>query len=263
MTLALGVLLLVGCQHMTSEPSTDFSFADAGSQGCKLAKLNDLGLPELTFNAKAELTESSAQRVEKAYFSMGCFWGSEAMLASCPGVLHTRTGFTGGQTPDPSYSAIADHVETVEVSFDPELVSYRELLTYFWGHHNSRAKPIFRQYASAIFFTSKEQAEAAKAVRQGFQDKGSEDPILTAIIRLDKFYPAEQYHQKYYLQQDQALFELLPGKQKLSTRVATKLNALAGRAGERPVLSKSLSQLGIEPGQSEVLFQRAYWPTEG
>lgn len=263
-----GLVLVLGYQQVQSSPvqpreqlaEAGYDRESASSQTCRRARVGKDGLPELAFNLKAEQTE--VHGLEKAYFSMGCFWGSEAMLASCPGVLYTRTGFTGGTAPSPSYSAIADHVETVEVAFDPEVVSFEDLVNYFWTHHNARAKPIFRQYASAIFTTSQEQAESARRSRELRQEQGGPDPIHTAIIPLETFYPAEEYHQKYYLRQDEKLFALLPGSPRDHTRLATKLNALAGRAGERDELKQSLSELGLTPPQTEALMHRAYWPTE-
>lgn len=201
---------------------------------------------------------SQMPNLQKAYFSMGCFWGSEAMLASCPGVIFTQVGFTGGDFPNPSYSAIGDHVETVEVTFDPTAISYKHLLDHFWKHHNARAKPIFRQYASAIFTTSTDQETLAKEARSRISDSAS-SPILTAIIPLVKFYPADQGHQKHYLSQDPDLLDQMPreGRDKLMTRLATKLNAVAGQAGDQADLLKSLLDLGVPNTICEALLRRA------
>lgn len=258
-------LVVLGYQQVHSHPENTpeqlaqagYSRESASSQTCRIARVGKDGLPELKFQLHPE---SEQQELQKAYFSMGCFWGSEAMLASCPGVVFTRTGYTGGTAPSPSYSAIADHVETVEVSFDPSVVSYQDLVNYFWSHHNARAKPIFRQYASAIFTTSEEQTEQARQSRELRQQQGGPDPIRTAIIPLETFHPAEDYHQKYYLRQDEKLFALLPGSPRDHTTLAAKLNALAGRAGERDELKEALTRFGVSPPQTEALMQRAYWP---
>lgn len=157
--------------------------------------------PELTWDVAAELLARQRPELRRAYFAMGCFWGSEAMLAGCPGVEFTQVGFSGGTTPAPSYSAIGDHVETVEVSYDPQKVSYSQLLDYFWRHHNAHAKPIFRQYASAIFTLGSVEAQRAKESRNARRSAQGE-PLLTAVLPLERFYPAEASHQKHYLQQD-------------------------------------------------------------
>ncbi len=208
------------------------------------------------------LVQTEAPEVETVYFSMGCFWGTEAMLGSCPGVLHTRVGFTGGRTPDPVYEDYGDHVETVEVTYDPEILSFSDLLEHFWTHHNSRAKPVFGEFASACFTTKAEQQALALSRQEAVRKTGRETPVHTAILPLTIFYPAEDFHQKYYLQQDPDLLDQLPVRDRLSTPIATKLNALAGRAGDRRQLSESLIPLGIRPEQSEVLFHRAGWPQE-
>jgi methionine-S-sulfoxide reductase len=201
-------------------------------------------------------------KLRKAYFAMGCFWGSEAMLGSCPGVMFTRVGFSGGSLPDPSYSAIGDHVETVEVLFDPEQVTYSQLLDHFWSHHNARTRPIFRQYASAIFTVDAEQERLAKEVRERRRAQGGSDPLLTAIKPLERFYPADPGHQKYYLSQDPELLAEMPrdGDAKMQTRLATKLNALIGHEGDRAALKASLEELGLADEQAEALFLRACWP---
>lgn len=218
-------------------------------------------VPPLNPSPIAELLPSQMPKLEKAYFSMGCFWGSEGMLASCPGVMFTRVGFTGGTMPNPTYSAIGDHVETVEVLFDPEKVSYQQLVRHFWAHHNAHAKPIFRQYASAIFTTSPAQEIEAKETRTEQDDQGAE-PLLTAIKPLERFYPADPAQQKYYLSQDTDLLTKMPryGDQRRETRLATKLNALVGHCGDRADLKSSLGELGLSEEVCEALLLRASWP---
>jgi methionine-S-sulfoxide reductase len=235
--------------------------ASSSPAACTIAGVPDGEAPELHASPIAELLPTQMPKLRKAYFSMGCFWGSEAMLASCPGVMFTRVGFTGGTLPNPSYSAIGDHVETVEVSFDPDQVSYIQLLDHFWSHHNAHAKPIFRQYASAIFTEDEGQEQAARKMREN-RRSSSGDRLLTAIKPLQTFYPADAGHQKYYLSQDPELLERLPrhGEQKLDTRLATKLNALAGHAGQRQHIQNALTELGLSEASTEALLQRADWP---
>ena len=179
-------------------------------------------------------------------------------MASAPGVVSTRVGFSGGTFPNPNYSAIGDHVETVEVLYDPIVITYSELLRHFWRHHNSRAKPIFRQYASAIFCMEKAQIEVAKKEREAWQAQG-EKKVLTAILPAGEFYPAAENHQKYYLQQDTVLLSGLPEKDRLHTLLAAKLNAVAGRAGDRADLKRTLEELGVDETAQQNLFARALW----
>lgn len=230
---------------------------------CQLSAAPAGSCPELIWDVQAELLAQQQPELQRAYFAMGCFWGSEAMLAGCPGVEFTQVGFSGGTTPDPSYSAIGDHVETVEVSYDPQKVTYSQLLDYFWRHHNAHAKPIFRQYASAVFTLEPAQTQVAKQLRDAKRSAQGE-PLLTAVRPLQKFYPAEMSHQKYYLQQDSELLGRLPrqGEQRLNTRLACKLNALLGSGGDQAALQSSLIELGLSNSTLDALFHRAAWYTK-
>jgi peptide-methionine (S)-S-oxide reductase len=240
------VILTWAAQRYSSTGPAPADFAT--SPTCKIGIRPGVALQPLKFSPAAERLPAEVPGLETAYFAMGCFWGSEAMLASCPGVEFTRVGFAGGSFPDPSYSAIGDHVETVEVMFDPEQVSYDELLDHFWNHHNASAKPIFRQYASAVFTTSPLQEKTAKAARKK-RNSVSRQPILTTIRTLDRFYPASADHQKHYLSRDSELLAQLPrgSEQRLFTRLATKLNALAGQGGKQDDILQSLTELGVQP----------------
>lgn len=213
-----------------------------------------------TVNESALVAPEQSDKYRKAYFAMGCFWGSEAMLGSADGVISTQVGFSGGQFPNPSYSAIGDHVETVEVTYDPQKIAYTELLNHFWKNHNARAKPIFRQYASAIFCAEQDEMETAKTSRQTWQEQLGQEKILTAVLALDKFYPADEAHQKHYLQMDETLLKGLPaGEHRLYTTLATKLNAVSARAGEREIIEATLTNLGVEAKAQDLLFKRAVW----
>lgn len=225
---------------------------------CRISLVDESELPSFTINRDA-LDAVSDQGLETAFFAMGCFWGSEAILAAAPGVIRTEVGFSGGQMPNPNYSAIGDHVETVKVVFDPNQITYQALLEHFWKNHNAQAKPIFRQYASAVFTQSEAQRDTAKRVRESWQHR-SKEKLLTAIVPLTIFYAADQGHQKYYLQQDKNLLKSLPSSAHLlNTKLATKLNAVNGRAGERSALDKQLEALGIARRARQALFRRALW----
>lgn len=245
-------LLLGGCAtgHAQGNPSEP-------TGQCRISFVDQKYSPEFSVLESA-LEVADGSEYEKAYFAMGCFWGSEALLAAAPGVVSTRVGFTGGKTPEPSYRAIGDHVETVEVLYDPEVISYPQLLQHFWSRHNARAKPIFRQYASAVFCVEKDQIAMAKEEREAWEAKG-EEKVLTAILPAGVFYPAEESHQKYYLQQDSKLLNSLPAENRLNTVLATKLNAVSGHAGDREALEQQLKALGIDTEASRILFARAVW----
>ena len=251
--IALLALTVCGCSAGRAEVKA----TEPQTGQCRISLVDDKVSPEFSVR-ESSLVVPNPEDYAKAYFAMGCFWGSEALLASAPGVVATRVGFSGGTLPDPSYSAIGDHVETVEVLYDPSIITYPELLRHFWRHHNSRAKPIFRQYASAIFCVEKAQLEVAKKEREAWQARGEEE-VLTAILPAGEFFPAAENHQKYYLQQDSALFAGLPQENRLNTLLAAKLNAVSGRAGDRAALERTLEELGVDNNGRQNLFARALW----
>jgi peptide-methionine (S)-S-oxide reductase len=145
--------------------------------------------------------------LEKATFAAGCFWGVEAAFRQIPGVVATRVGYTGGHTEDPTYERVCSHTtghaEAVEVTFDPERVSYEQLLDVFWTNHNPTTKnrqglDIGDQYRSAVFFHSPEQQEAAERTKEAVQAKLHwPKKVVTEIVPAPEFYEAEDYHQQY------------------------------------------------------------------
>jgi peptide-methionine (S)-S-oxide reductase len=140
-----------------------------------------------------------------ATFAAGCFWGVEAAFRRVPGVTDVTVGYTGGQTEAPSYEQVCTgrtgHAEAVRVAYDPERVSYDELLAVFWDihdptQHNRQGPDVGPQYRSAIFYHDAEQEAAARASREQVQARFSR-PIATEITPASAFYPAEAYHQRY------------------------------------------------------------------
>jgi peptide-methionine (S)-S-oxide reductase len=145
--------------------------------------------------------------MEKATFGAGCFWGVEDAFRKVPGVLGTRVGYLGGTLVNPTYQDVCSgntgHAEVVEVTYDPEQVTYDELLAVFWDNHNpttlNRQGPdVGTQYRSAIFFHTPEQEAAALASRARLDVSGRyKNPIVTEITPATEFYMAEDYHQQY------------------------------------------------------------------
>lgn len=136
----------------------------------------------------------------------GCFWCVEALYESLEGVVSVQSGYAGGKTPSPSYEAVCagrtGHAEVVRVEFDPQKVSLRELLDFFWEAHdpttlNRQGADVGTQYRSIILFSSPQQEAAARASLES-AGKRFADPIVTEIKELGPFYPAEAYHQDYF-----------------------------------------------------------------
>lgn len=143
---------------------------------------------------------------ETATFAMGCFWGPDALFAKVPGVVSTRVGYTGGSTSEPGYEEVCEgdtgHAEAVEIVFDPSVVSYAQLLDFFWHNHNPTTQdqqgPDYgSQYRSAIFYHSPTQQKLAEETKQQIQ-KLLKQPIVTEIVPAGTFWSAEEYHQHYF-----------------------------------------------------------------
>lgn len=143
-----------------------------------------------------------------ATFGAGCFWGIEVAFGRVPGVGSTAVGYAGGHVDNPTYELVCSgrtgHAEVVQVEYDPERVSYDALLDVFWESHdptqyNRQGPDIGTQYRSAIFVHDEEQAGAAEASKEKLEESGQlRRPIMTEITPLEKFWRAEEYHQKYF-----------------------------------------------------------------
>ncbi len=146
-------------------------------------------------------------KTEKAAFAAGCFWGVEQLFDGVRGVVSTRAGYTGGHFDKPTYADVCrdatGHAEAVEVEYDPAKVKFEELLKLFWEMHDptqddGQGPDIGSQYRSAIFCHTDAQRKAAeKSLAE--EQKKHEDKIVTQIVKAKEFWPAEGYHQKYYL----------------------------------------------------------------
>jgi peptide-methionine (S)-S-oxide reductase len=141
----------------------------------------------------------------KATFGAGCFWGVEAEFRRLQGVTATAAGYAGGGLDNPTYEQVCSnttgHAEVVQVDFDPEVISYEELVDHFWRLHdptqvNRQGPDIGTQYRSVIFTHDDEQAAVASASRERAQQSSSR-PIATQIVPAAAFWPAEEYHQRY------------------------------------------------------------------
>lgn len=151
---------------------------------------------------KKELTGLS-----KAYFASGCFWCVEAVYESVEGVEEVISGYSGGHVNNPSYQMIGTgktgHTETVEVYYDPEIVDYKTLLIVFFGSGdpttlNRQGPDAGTQYRSSIFFQNEDEKRAAETMINDLtESQVFENPIVTEVVPLEKFWPAEDYHQDY------------------------------------------------------------------
>lgn len=150
-----------------------------------------------------------ADRYKKATFGAGCFWGVEAAFSKVPGVITTEVGYMGGTLKNPSYEDVCTgktgHAEVVQVTYDPEIVSYEHLLDVFWSVHdptqlNRQGPDIGTNYRSVIFYHDAEQGRIAKKSKENIEVSGAFrfGKIMTIIMPAPEFYRAEEYHQHYH-----------------------------------------------------------------
>jgi peptide-methionine (S)-S-oxide reductase len=149
--------------------------------------------------------------MKQATFGAGCFWGIEAEFRQVPGVIGTAVGYSGGHFPNPTYEDVCTdrtgHAEVVQVTYDPDKVSYDQLLEIFWNSHyptqlDRQGPDIGSQYRSVIFYHDDEQKAEAEESKARFESLGVfRRPIVTQVIPALPFYRAEEYHQQYLRKQ--------------------------------------------------------------
>ena len=148
------------------------------------------------------------ERCDVATVAGGCFWCIETIFERLHGVERVVSGYTGGTVPRPSYEAVCTgltgHAEAIQITFDPAVITYRQLLEIFFAFHdpttlNRQGADAGTQYRSAIFYHSPEQERIAREVVASLEEQRLwSEPIVTEIVPLETFYPAETYHQSYY-----------------------------------------------------------------
>lgn len=155
-----------------------------------------------------ETAPVNAEGLDTATFANGCFWCTEAIFEQLDGVITAESGYTGGQKENPTYKEVCSgetgHAECLQIVYDPKKISFDELLEVFWQTHdpttlNRQGGDVGTQYRSGIFYHNEEQREKAEKYKAALDQSGAFDkPIVTEITRFEKFYPAEDYHQQYF-----------------------------------------------------------------
>jgi len=156
-------------------------------------------------------TSNMSQNTEKAYFAGGCFWCMEPPFEALDGVLEATSGYMGGETENPTYEQVSmgntGHAEVVEIEYDPNIITYSELLEVFWRNIDPTAlnyqfADVGSQYRTEIFTVGPNQMEEALNSKDGLEKSNKFDkPIVTAITEAPVFYIAEEYHQDFYKKQ--------------------------------------------------------------
>ncbi|KAL6531256.1 Peptide methionine sulfoxide reductase A5 [Orobanche hederae] len=179
--------------------------------------------------------EGSDQPLRTAIFALGSFWRSEAAFGCLNGVVRTTAGYAGGSKPNPEYRSLGDHAESVQVEYDPRILSFKELLDAFWSSHDSRqvfgqGPDVGNQYRSIIFTNGTEESRIAVLSKEREQTRSKNSVITTQIQPLVTFYPGEPEHQKFELKRNPFLLQLignLPEEELERSNLATKLNGYA------------------------------------
>lgn len=163
----------------------------------------------------AEETPKEAQDIagdpstqDTATFGSGCFWCTEAIFQSLEGVYTVESGYTNGQVKNPSYKEVCTgrtgHAEVARITYDSKTISFKELLEVFWQTHdpttlNRQGADVGTQYRSGVYWHNEEQRKIAEEYKKKLDESGAFDnPIVTEIVKIDNYYPAEDYHQNYF-----------------------------------------------------------------
>lgn len=148
------------------------------------------------------------KRLDTATFANGCFWCTEAIFKRLRGVISVKPGYSGGDTINPSYEDVCSgktgHAESIQIGFDPKIISFEKILKIFWLTHdpttlNRQGNDIGTQYRSAVFYHDEKQKQEALELKEKIEKEGVyKEPIVTEIIPFTNFYEAENYHKDYY-----------------------------------------------------------------
>jgi peptide methionine sulfoxide reductase msrA/msrB len=218
--------------------------------------------------------ERVSNKTEKAVVAGGCFWCIEQPFEGIDGIISAVSGYAGGEIDNPSYSQVAGgetrHRESVQITFDPHIISFSEILSIYWKQFNpTDAGGSFadrgHQYTSAIFYITNEQKKAAQKSKKALTESGIfEDSIVTPIIAYTNFYRAEEYHQDYYKKKpdDYWSYKRASGRVQFIKNTWGKIQAEDYPVPSRDEIKKSLSGLQYRVTQNngtEPAFDNKYW----
>ena len=190
----------------------------------------------ILFLLTMENAEAQQKKLQKATFGMGCFWCTEALFQRLNGVTNVKSGYEGGNIPNPTYEEVCtgttNHAEVIEMQYDPAKISYDELLEIFWKSHdpttlNRQGADVGTQYRSVIFYHSPEQKEIAEKYKAALNKENAfGKPVVTTIVKAETFYVAENYHQDYFFKNGELPYcrlVILPKMEKLEKLFKAKL----------------------------------------
>jgi len=206
-------------------------------------------LTESEGDSITNVDESAIYAEETATFALGCFWGADALFGALPGVVRTTVGYAGGTHTNPTYYDIGDHAEAVQVVFYPLVLAYEDLLATFWFGHDACSRPLNPQYRSLLLVHSERQRQQAEASYEAQIEVSGSRPT-TVILPLADFTRAEDYHQKFRVQSEPALTELLLARFDtfdafVDSTLVARVNGVLGREAAIDQVEGELSALGL------------------
>ena len=176
------------------------------------------------------------------------------------GVIRTKVGYTGGESSDPTYRKLGGHAEAIQIDYDPEDVSYADLLEVFWKGHNPHSRPFSSQYRNAIFYHDDKQKKLAIESKEMIE-KEDGAKVHTDISRMKRFYRAEDYHQKYYMQRENKIMKELKSaypsfRGVVDSTAAARINGYLGGNGSCEMLEADVYRLGLSKKTAEAFLIR-------
>ncbi|MGM0406128.1 MAG: peptide-methionine (S)-S-oxide reductase MsrA [Thermoplasmatota archaeon] len=205
------------------------------------------------------IDKNPSKKTKSVTFSMGCFWGPDALFGSKKGVIRTRVGYAGGTKQNPTYRSLGDHTETVQIDYDPKKITYNDLLDIFWNNHDPTTRRT-TQYMTMIFYHDEEQKNFAVESKKKMQERLDGD-VKTEIVKYSKFYLAEDYHQKYQLSRNSNLYSAFKSiypdiKNFVDSTAVARANGLVSGRGDIDIVE----ELGLNEEGKELIrksFKRA------
>jgi methionine-S-sulfoxide reductase len=175
-------------------------------------------------------------------------------------VVRTRVGYAGGTLENPTYHRLGDHTETLQIDYDPGRISYEKLLELFWSEHDPTSRAWSTQYKAAVFYHDDEQKRQAEESRERLAAK-LKRRVFTEVIPFSRFYPAEAYHQKYYLRQNRRLLQELQryypqDAELMNSTAAARVNGYLGRFGTAEELKAEIDRIGLSEEAKRELLDR-------
>ena len=204
--------------------------------------------------------KASAQENKTATLAMGCFWSPDALFGSLEGVVRTRVGYAGGSTESPSYRNLADHIETIQIDYDPARIGYHDLLHVFFSNHKPIAEPWKRQYTSAVFYHDEEQEKLLVQTKEEAAKRWKRE-MFTLACPFQAFYMAEDRHQKYKLQRQPELMNEFSHRYAnftdlIHSTAAARINGYLYGYGNQQELKNNLDSLGLSYVGQRILLDK-------